>query len=601
MTYGSVIKQAREDRRMTQEQLAETLDISRQAVSKWEADLSKPTKEKLDRLSEILDIPPETWKEISAGIEAAKIPADRSRPWKIATGVLGAACLVLAIALVVVLRTGPGPEPADVDDSSAPVRVDVPGEPDYENTPIPEPEPEPVIPEVIPLDVEHDYTFGDWPLGEYGPELVPFLSDGEQVLEHELWAGWFPDGTRLSLVQCEASWDPEYLLGFILWAPPVEQTGGVLDCRILFQIVEDCVREESGEPEGEAFVNVLGYDGLKLTLSAAGGLYRNAYYFSQRDDGSVCMITSTGNNSWEMDVDEDGVREIVYYEESAGGWKILDTEEGEEGAFAYLLSNDSWITGRLSTDPYISGFDPGRMGFITIDASNTVLARYVLRDGEMVRMPETDFSVDDYPDAAGTEITFLTDVDVLSDGIGPDVILPYNPKVRITHRQQAYIALQELYNLTGLKVDSCYCAAGDFGLVFSLLPDGFNMRSFYSFWPNGSLGSYGEENNIASFNINWQELQNDWSPLVFADAVKAEGSSAEEKIWEYYDRLSVVKTGEAAEVRALPDPGVQSGGVYTGEIWLENGDLYDVFYQLVDGEPVLTTLYGPYPDGIVNH
>ena len=37
MTYGTRIKQAREDLRLTQEQLAEQLDISRQAVSKWEA------------------------------------------------------------------------------------------------------------------------------------------------------------------------------------------------------------------------------------------------------------------------------------------------------------------------------------------------------------------------------------------------------------------------------------------------------------------------------------------------------------------------------------------------------------------------------------
>ena len=58
MTYGKRIKQAREDLHMTQEQLAEELDISRQAVSKWEAGLSRPTREKLDRLSRILDIPP---------------------------------------------------------------------------------------------------------------------------------------------------------------------------------------------------------------------------------------------------------------------------------------------------------------------------------------------------------------------------------------------------------------------------------------------------------------------------------------------------------------------------------------------------------------
>ncbi len=103
MTYGTVIKQAREAQRLTQEQLAEKLDISRQAVSKWEADLSRPTREKLDRLSEILDIPPETWAEIDAEAEAAAQPPDTSLPWKIATAALAAVCVVLAACLIAAL------------------------------------------------------------------------------------------------------------------------------------------------------------------------------------------------------------------------------------------------------------------------------------------------------------------------------------------------------------------------------------------------------------------------------------------------------------------------------------------------------------------
>lgn len=44
MTYGERIRQGREKRGMTQEQLAESLDVSRQAVSKWEMDLSRPAR-----------------------------------------------------------------------------------------------------------------------------------------------------------------------------------------------------------------------------------------------------------------------------------------------------------------------------------------------------------------------------------------------------------------------------------------------------------------------------------------------------------------------------------------------------------------------------
>ena len=45
MTYGAEIKRGREAMRMTQEQLAEVIGVSRQAVSKWEMDLSRPTRE----------------------------------------------------------------------------------------------------------------------------------------------------------------------------------------------------------------------------------------------------------------------------------------------------------------------------------------------------------------------------------------------------------------------------------------------------------------------------------------------------------------------------------------------------------------------------
>ena len=80
MTYGEQIKQAREAQRLTQEQLAEALGVTRQAVSKWEADLSRPARSKLERLSEVLEVPPETWAAIDEELEEAAQPPDRTRP-----------------------------------------------------------------------------------------------------------------------------------------------------------------------------------------------------------------------------------------------------------------------------------------------------------------------------------------------------------------------------------------------------------------------------------------------------------------------------------------------------------------------------------------
>lgn len=210
----------------------------------------------------------------------------------------------------------------------------------------------------------------------------------------------------------------------------------------------------------------------------------------------------------------------------------------------------------------------------------------------------------DYPDVADTKITFVTDREqsqTLSDGLDPDVILPYNPDVRITHRQQAYLALQELYDLTGLKVDACYCAASEFGVVLSLLPDGFNERAFYSAQFGKNHGSSGDP--IPSFHIWWKELGHDWSPLSFYASVRPEGEDFSRKIASYYDRLKVFNTGEIEKNYCLePEPeSEQHGYIGDGQFYLTDGSLYGATYLMRDGDPVLISLYGPYPDGFAHH
>lgn len=55
MSIGERITELREKENMSQGQLAETLEVSRQAVSKWENDLSCPDTLNLIRLAEVLD------------------------------------------------------------------------------------------------------------------------------------------------------------------------------------------------------------------------------------------------------------------------------------------------------------------------------------------------------------------------------------------------------------------------------------------------------------------------------------------------------------------------------------------------------------------
>ena len=597
MTYGTRIKQAREDLRLTQEQLAEQLDVSRQAVSKWEADLSRPTREKLDRLSDILDIPPETWAQIDAELEAAAQPPDTSRPWKIATAVLAAVCLILAVCLTAALWPKanedvplPPEEQRDGEKNGPPAETEPP-----EEDPAALTDPSEIYPDTLPITLRRDFDFGDQPLGEYDPALVPFLDDPEELQKNELQSFMFGDAANhgpgsswchLSIVKTNtrtgergAAFSDIYLL----YAIPDEN--GNLDYQILFRMAEEnhYVNSDPNAVTVEPFFNVLGRDGFKVLITV-GASDRWGFYLTQRQDGTPAMMAATTGTSLEADVDEDGVLEIVHMWKNDPAWDIIDTEEGLEGALIYTLSTHSEdFPGALAD----LRFDPEKGGFVLLSGQDAVLARYALQDRLIVRLPLTDFSSLDYPDAAGTKLTFITGEEVLSDGLDPDELLPYTDAVRITHRQQAYLALQELYNITGLKVDECYCTANEYGVIFSLLPDGFNQRGFFSMDFNSRCGNV---DNIPSLHIAWKELDNDWSPLSLADAVRPESRAegeAETMLW-YYGRMKFFNTGEASYVNL-------------GDLWLENGDLYTYFTEDTEYGPALTSITGPYPDGIVNH
>ncbi|MBE5868417.1 MAG: helix-turn-helix transcriptional regulator [Lachnospiraceae bacterium] len=56
MTFGEQIKQAREAKNLSQEELASRLEVSRQSVSKWENEVAKPQGINKEMLSQILEI-----------------------------------------------------------------------------------------------------------------------------------------------------------------------------------------------------------------------------------------------------------------------------------------------------------------------------------------------------------------------------------------------------------------------------------------------------------------------------------------------------------------------------------------------------------------
>lgn len=56
MSFADNLKQIRKEKKLSQEELAELLDVSRQAVSKWEQGMGYPEVEKLLLLSEKLNV-----------------------------------------------------------------------------------------------------------------------------------------------------------------------------------------------------------------------------------------------------------------------------------------------------------------------------------------------------------------------------------------------------------------------------------------------------------------------------------------------------------------------------------------------------------------
>lgn len=91
---GKNIKKAREAKGISQEQLAERLNVTRQAVSNWERGKTEPDIQMLQQLSEVLEVSVE---ELIYGESTAK---EKTRNWSIKIGSDG---LTVGAALAMII------------------------------------------------------------------------------------------------------------------------------------------------------------------------------------------------------------------------------------------------------------------------------------------------------------------------------------------------------------------------------------------------------------------------------------------------------------------------------------------------------------------
>lgn len=87
MDWSEEIRRRREERHLSQEELAEAVGVSRQAVSKWESGAAQPTGANRRALLQALDLREE---------EAAPLPPRRA--WRARAGWIAAGVLLLALA-----------------------------------------------------------------------------------------------------------------------------------------------------------------------------------------------------------------------------------------------------------------------------------------------------------------------------------------------------------------------------------------------------------------------------------------------------------------------------------------------------------------------
>ena len=473
MTYGERIRREREAKGLTQEELAEAVGVSRQAVSKWEGDLSRPAED------------------------------------------------------------GPSGE-------TSPIAA---------------------FPETLAVRVSRDYRFGDETPEEDPKDSweLPFLGDDLTRQENTLLSDSLEDRDArgfLSVVKANPRRDQNASFWdiYVLWAAADE--AGDLDYRILYRAARDI--SIPSQVTWRHFEDVLGYDGFRLDIPfGAGGT--GSDYLILGEDGAPRVLASLGgteSGATEYDVDEDGEKEIVC-PGGIGVWTVYDTVEGQDWADIYEIRTADCGVSTLD-------FAPEKGGFFVADVNpetgeeGAVLVRYQLQDGVFLRREPTGLTQADYPDAAGTKLRF--DLDYFSDSLDPDTVLTTESGLRLTPRQQAYLALQQLYEFTGVKLEEVYCAVSGAGeTCFSLWEDGFTDRCFYSADMPAAYGGSG----IPSVTFTWKEQGADWSPLSVQALAEERYFPAErvDALRDAYRNLPLMQSGSLANVRE-------------DQLWLSDGSLY---------------------------
>ena len=101
MTLGNRIQQLRKEHNMSQGDLADALDISRQSVSKWETDESKPDFDKIVPICELFGI---TTEELLRDKKIERLePNSEDKPDVLKAGLICGSILIYFLAIISII------------------------------------------------------------------------------------------------------------------------------------------------------------------------------------------------------------------------------------------------------------------------------------------------------------------------------------------------------------------------------------------------------------------------------------------------------------------------------------------------------------------
>ena len=512
MTLGEQIKIRREEKRLTQEELAEQLEVSRQSVSKWEADKAKPTKEKRVRLEEILQTSFQEEPEIMI-----RSKRHQNAGW-ICAAILAVLLGILILVMFVLMQ------------KTAKTQVEV-----WEEVPLDigeeqlvEEEKQPEFIESIKLDKTHLYDQGVQAQGDYDPTLVT----AEDIEKGTLFSVTYPNSN------CEMR----------------------------------VVRNNQVRITGDST------DGYKIIVNGEFGY--TSYYFALGQEGVPIMSRMGMGISEDMDIDLDGEKEMIF-QDPWNQFTIFDKEGTEYYSYTHTFAENQQFT-----------YDKDRESWKLYEDKNMLRGEFnLLSEEELVYIDKKVKGIatysSQYVDVGETVLTYIID-DALSDGLDPDEAVIPTPNGMISHREQAYLALEELYLLTGLKVERCFVTANEHGVYFSTVGDNFNERSFYTACLPEEYGG-----TFPSLYISYKEvvdysllaISNIYLPEDFASMTKEEAA-----IW-FYNRLSFMHSKDITETSLTYQDS-------TVQLTMEDGSFYEATLIETEYGFIMDSIYGPYEKGL---